>query len=323
MAPPGTKVLVHETLQQQRTWHFHGKEGWYIGTSTLHYRCYRIFIPETRGERITKTVQFFPHNGAMPAISSVDAATDAARRLADALANPAPAVPFACFSSQTMDAIRQLSDIFAATGVPPIPPQTTRHTRTTVQIPRRQHSTNPQAPPRVPPAVPPSSLPRPPPDPPPRVEPPTSNPPQRYPLRSRAQANHTVETIREGAVAFQGVLDPTIVKTQGYTQLIRGPDKYTWTTAFSNNIGRLAHVVGNRVKGTNSIFFVHHSDVPAGKQVTYGWIVVSIRPNKAETHQVRITVGGDKLSYDGPTATQCASLITTKILLLQHPHGGF
>ena len=42
---------------------------------------------------------------------------------------------------------------------------------------------------------------------------------------------------------------------------------------------------------------------------------MSIRPNKAETHRVRITVGGDKLSYIGTTATQCASLITTKILL--------
>ena len=77
----------------------------------------------------------------------------------------------------------------------------------------------------------------------------------------------------------------------------------------------LAQGVGNRVKGTNTIFFVHHSEVPAGKQVTYGNIVVSISPNKAETHRVRITVGGDKLSYDGPTATQSASLITAKILL--------
>ena len=42
---------------------------------------------------------------------------------------------------------------------------------------------------------------------------------------------------------------------------------------------------------------------------------MSIRTNKAETHRVRITVGGDKLSYDGPTSTQCASLITTKIRL--------
>ena len=30
---------------------------------------------------------------------------------------------------------------------------------------------------------------------------------------------------------------------------------------------------------------------------------------------MRITVGGDKLSYKGPTVTQCSSLITTKILL--------
>ena len=30
---------------------------------------------------------------------------------------------------------------------------------------------------------------------------------------------------------------------------------------------------------------------------------------------MRITVGGDKLSYDGTTATQCASLTKTKILL--------
>ena len=42
---------------------------------------------------------------------------------------------------------------------------------------------------------------------------------------------------------------------------------------------------------------------------------MSIRPNKAETHQVRITVGVDKISYNRPTATQHESLITTKILL--------
>ena len=116
-------------------------------------------------------------------------------------------------------------------------------------------------------------------------------------------------------VAFQGVLDPATGKIQGYTQIIRRPYKDTWTTAFSNNIGRLSQGVGNRVKGTNKIFFIHHFEVPVGKRVTYGRIVVSTRPNKAETHRVRINIGGDKLSYEGPTATQCASLITTKILL--------
>ena len=124
-----------------------------------------------------------------------------------------------------------------------------------------------------------------------------------------------MEIVGEGAVAFQGVLDPATGKTQGYTQLIHRPDKGTWTTTFSNDTGRLAQVVGNRVRGENTIFFIHHKEVPAGKRVTYGCIFVSIRPNKAETKHVRITVGGDKLSYDRPTATQCSRLITTKILL--------
>ena len=41
MAPPGTKVLVHEKSVQRGTWYPHGKEGWYLGNSLEHYRCYR------------------------------------------------------------------------------------------------------------------------------------------------------------------------------------------------------------------------------------------------------------------------------------------
>ena len=124
----------------------------------------------------------------MPYMSSADAATDAASHLADTHANPAPAAPFARFGAQTMDAIRKIADIFAATGAPPNPTQPTMHTRATVKLPRQQHITNPQAPSRVPPAGPPSSPPRPPPYPPPRVgvEPPTRDPPHRYHLRVSA-----------------------------------------------------------------------------------------------------------------------------------------
>ena len=112
-----------------------------------------------------------------------------------------------------------------------------------------------------------------------------------------------METVGGGALAFQGVLDPYTVKTQGYTHLIHGPDKGAWTTSFSNNIGRLVQGLGNRIKGKNTIFFIHSSGVPAVKMFIYGRIVVSISPNKTETHRVRITIGGDKLSYKGPTAT--------------------
>ena len=85
--------------------------------------------------------------------------------------------------------------------------------------------------------------------------------------------------------------------------------------AFYNEILRMAQGVGNRIKGTNTVLFIHYSGVQASKRFTYGRIVVSISPNKTKRHQVYITVGGDKLSYEGPIATQCASMITTKILL--------
>ena len=40
MASPGTKVHIHDYLGNRHTWDFHGKSGWYIGKTTLHYRCY-------------------------------------------------------------------------------------------------------------------------------------------------------------------------------------------------------------------------------------------------------------------------------------------
>ena len=76
------------------------------------------------GRKHSQNSRAFLHNNAMPAMSSADAAIDAARHLTDALANPTPAAPFACFGAQTMYAIWQSVDIFLATGAPtpnPIP----------------------------------------------------------------------------------------------------------------------------------------------------------------------------------------------------------
>ena len=38
LAPPGTKVIVHETPKQRATWDDHGQEAWYIGPAAFHYR---------------------------------------------------------------------------------------------------------------------------------------------------------------------------------------------------------------------------------------------------------------------------------------------
>ena len=39
MAPPGTKVIIHNKSPVRGSWDFDGTEGWYIGPSLEHYRC--------------------------------------------------------------------------------------------------------------------------------------------------------------------------------------------------------------------------------------------------------------------------------------------
>jgi hypothetical protein len=78
LAPPGTKVIVHKTSSVRRSWPPHaGVDGWYIGAAPHHYRCWRVFIPQTAGERHYDTVEFIPATVPKPQLSSADAATQA------------------------------------------------------------------------------------------------------------------------------------------------------------------------------------------------------------------------------------------------------
>ena len=66
LAPPGTRILVHEKPKQRGTWSDHGVPGWYIGPTQEHYRCVKCYIPSTDKTRIADTVQYFPHQVAFP-----------------------------------------------------------------------------------------------------------------------------------------------------------------------------------------------------------------------------------------------------------------
>jgi hypothetical protein len=60
MAPPGTRIIAHETPNRRQTLAPHGHYGWYIAPTLEHYRCYTVYITKTRGERVVETVDFFP-----------------------------------------------------------------------------------------------------------------------------------------------------------------------------------------------------------------------------------------------------------------------
>jgi hypothetical protein len=54
--------------------------------------------------------------------------------------------------------------------------------------------------------------------------------------------------------------------------------------------------------------------MPAGRKTMYLCLVISDRPQKAQPHCVRFTIGSDRIDYPGEVSTKMASLATAKLL---------
>jgi hypothetical protein len=67
--------------------------------------------------------------------------------------------------------------------------------------------------------------------------------------------------------------------------------KLKWMRSTANEI--------NRIYNTNTIRFIRRSNVPTGREVTYGSFVVDIKDHKEEKERTRLTVGGDQIEYPG------------------------
>ena len=112
LAPVGTKVIVHENLESRPTWSPHGVDGWYLGLAMHHYRCYQIWIRDTRNECIADTLAWFPTLVKIPKTSSADAALIAEQQLTAALRNPSPSTPLAPMFDEHRSALDQLAAMF-------------------------------------------------------------------------------------------------------------------------------------------------------------------------------------------------------------------
>jgi hypothetical protein len=113
------------------------------------------------------------------------------------------------------------------------------------------------------------------------------------------------------------IMDAETGMVLNYRQLMQSKKhKETWKKSSANEFGRLANGVGGRIKGTNTIKFVHRRDIPNKrmKDVTYGKFVCTIRPEKKETHRTRFVVGGNKINYPGEVATPTAEMLVAKLL---------
>jgi hypothetical protein len=291
MAPPGTRIIAHETPGRRRAWAPHGQDDWYIGPALEHYRCYTVYIMKTRSKRIVETVELFPHKFTLPFPSSHELATQAAADLTHALLNPQPAGPFCQVSDEQAIALRRFANIFVSvkprnTNNSPAPQDkidnnAPQRVQTTVSTPRvasqdpehmsLQHS------------IPSQST-------------PDSHRRQQTPLtqivtpKNMTQANHCFSISAQTKYMHQpsantdviilpemanAVICPETGKSLKHQELItKLKYKIKWMRSTANEI--------NRLYNTNTIRFICRSDIPKGRKVTYGSFVVDIKDHKEE-----------------------------------------
>ena len=81
-------------------------------------------------------------------------------------------------------------------------------------------------------------------------------------------------------------------------------------------LGRL-HQGYKETKGTNTCVVLTPEQVkqiPRDRTVTYTQIVVDYQTMKSDPYRVRITVGGNFITYPGDVTTKSADMITSKLL---------
>jgi hypothetical protein len=135
IAPPGIKVLAHVKSQIRGTWAAHALDGWYLAPAMESYRCYKIWITETRGTRIIDTVTWFPHHVTMPIASSTDIVIAAANDLLTALANPSPDSPLSPLADSEVATLRTLSQVLLNRQEQPAPAPTAEPSPSPVPTP--------------------------------------------------------------------------------------------------------------------------------------------------------------------------------------------
>ena len=93
---------------------------------------------------------------------------------------------------------------------------------------------------------------------------------------------------------------------------MKGPEKPKRTREMANYIRCLFQGIKD-TKVTDTCFFIHRHKFTQERKVAYSRILCDIRPQKKETHRVQLTVGGHKLTYDGPVSTPAAYLTRGKL----------
>ncbi|OEU20461.1 hypothetical protein FRACYDRAFT_181335 [Fragilariopsis cylindrus CCMP1102] len=321
MAPVGCKVIVHDRRGERGSWSNHGSHGFYIERAPHHYRNYTCYMRDTKQNRISNTVEFFPSQCSLPKVTPIDRLALVLQDLHQVLSQPPSDFPFLNQGTDLHTAITAIQKILClqvddtATKVPtsPVPPP--RYTKPTKKalllLPIRHHvPTNIHIPTAK------SQRPK-------KVQ--RLNRYNRYPMVQQPQKPNKFSNGYSKAVehlqpnfAFRAsgaVWDDSLNKMAKYRDLINHKDpviKNRWLQSGENEFARLFQGYGE-TEEVDVLDWIRKGDVPRNKQVTYPRYVVAVRPEKSEPYRTRITAGGDRIDYKGNVTTHTASMETIKM----------
>ena len=134
LAPPGTRVVVHEKPTDRGSWEAHGVDGWYIGPAMESYRCFKTYIWSTKAERITDTVEWFPHHFSMPKTSDTEILIAATKDILKILQNPSKNSPIPALTDSESHQLQEITQLLHKKVTPltnppsPPPPNSTQQT---------------------------------------------------------------------------------------------------------------------------------------------------------------------------------------------------
>ena len=312
LAPPGTKVVVHLDPKIRGTWELNGDVGWYVGPAMDHYRCVTCYFPKTRTTRVCETVTFFPHEIPFPEVTLSDHLKQAADDIVALLEKPpSTTMPSLQAGDPVHTALQNVATLLNRTETAPLPRVigNNKHSHPHTPAPRVEESErNPtsllqqrQGPKNV------------------RYH---NEPTHTYKLRSQVKHGTNFSNMAVNQIVAEQTFQLRanhIYRPDGRKEtidtLLQGSDRLIWTQSLSNEWGRLAQGNDAGVQPTDTIDFIHQHEVPKNQDVTYATFVLDYRPLKSEPHRVRITVGGDRLSYKADAGSPAANLIETKILV--------
>jgi len=94
--PMECAIQAHEKPDKRRTWDPHAVDGWNLGTSMEHHRCFKIYVKSTRAERVTDTVLFKHMYITNPTVTPEDTVVAASQQLTQAIKGTTPRSMSSC-----------------------------------------------------------------------------------------------------------------------------------------------------------------------------------------------------------------------------------